>query len=52
MPNITITTHYHLLLFQVSHYQDRVANARNLSERIFLKAELYNFKQSLTAYLN
>lgn len=52
MPKITITSQFHLLLFQVSHYSQRVAQARNINERIFLKAELYNFKQSLTAYLN
>lgn len=52
MPKIVITSQLHLLLFQVSHYTQRVAEAKSMNERIFLKHDLYKFKQCLTAYLN
>lgn len=52
MPNITITSPFHLLLFQIQHYNARANNARNLNERIFCREQLYHVKMSLKAYLN
>lgn len=47
-----ITSPYHLLEFQVKHYSERVAEAKNINERIWLKKQLYDFKQQLATYLN
>jgi len=50
---ITLPTPYQLLLHQVSHYAGRLANARSIKERMWLRREHYNFKQRfLQTYLN
>lgn len=38
--------------FQMMHYEQRVLEARNEDERIFLKKELYNIQQAYKTYYN
>jgi len=49
---ITIPTPFILLEFQVKHYSERLANARSIEERMFLRKQHYDLKQKLATYLN
>lgn len=38
--------------FQIQHYTDRLAVARNLKEKFFLRKELHNLKIAFFTYYN
>lgn len=44
-----LTTLY-FLQFQIDHYTERLADARNDKEKSFLRKELYNIKQALKKF--
>lgn len=50
--NFTTITPILLLEFQVKHYAERVANARSIEERMWLRKQHYDLKQRLSTYLN
>lgn len=49
---ISIPTPLAFIEFQIEHYAQRLANARTIEERIFLRKQHYDLKQQLQAYLN
>lgn len=40
------------LQFQIEHYTGLLANPKSFEHKVFLRKELYNFKQQLQTYLN
>lgn len=38
--------------FQIEHYTQLLANPKSFEHKVFLRKELYNFKQQLQTYLN
>lgn len=49
---VNIPTPMELLQFQIDHYTDLLANPKSFEHKVFLRKELYNFKQQLQTYLN
>lgn len=47
-----LPTPFIFLEFQIKHYSERMTDARTIEERIFLRKNLYDLKQSLSAYYN
>ena len=50
--NQPMITQLPFLEFQVSHYKKRVAEARTIEERIWLRKQLHDLKQRLATFLN
>jgi len=49
---VTLPNPYDFLTWQVKHYSERLANARSIEERMFLRKQHYDLKQKLATYLN